>query len=172
MTATQDITSQYERDGFVCGIDIFSAAEIEGYRLQFDELERREGREKCQIGLKMWHLKKRFIWDMATDRRLLDAVCADMSIQTRINDAYEKTGAEKLVWKDSFANGKGGDTVDQKRVLDLAAHRIAAIAATAPEVAAELGAPLTDSLAFFRQVAVSDSANLDGDNGEDDYTSL
>ena len=74
MTATQDITSQYERDGFVCGIDIFSAAEIEGYRLQFDELERREGREKCQIGLKMWHLKKRFIWDMATDRRLLDAV--------------------------------------------------------------------------------------------------
>ena len=87
-------------------------------------------------------------------QRLLDAVCADMSIQTRINDAYEKTGAEKLVWKDSFANGKGGDTVDQKRVLDLAAHRIAAIAATAPEVAAELGAPLTDSLTFFRQVEV------------------
>ena len=85
-------------------------------------------------------------------RDLLDAVRADPSVQTRVNDAYAKTGSHKLVWKDSFAHGKGGNNVDQKRVIDLAAHRMDAIKTDCPSVVEELGEPLANSLGFFQSV--------------------
>jgi len=83
-------------------------------------------------------------------RELLDAVAARPDIQDRVNEAYQATGAKKLVWKDSFATGRGGDSVDQKRVLDLAAHRIAAIEKV--QRGREIDEPLTESLEFFHQV--------------------
>ena len=74
MTDVQDVSTTYQRDGYVSPVDIFSAAEIAGYRRQFDELEKREGREKCQIGLHSWHLQEQFIWEMSTNAQVLDAM--------------------------------------------------------------------------------------------------
>ena len=78
MTDVRDMATSYQRDGYVSEIDVFSSKEIAGYRRQFDQLEEREGREKCQIGLQSWHLKEHFIWEMATDSHLLDATEAVM----------------------------------------------------------------------------------------------
>ena len=72
MTDVQDFATQYQREGYLSPINLFPVDEITGYRDRFNELEEREGREKCQIGLQSWHLKERFIWDMATDSRILD----------------------------------------------------------------------------------------------------
>ena len=64
----------YREQGFLNGIDLFSDAEISGYRKQFDALEARLGRETCQIGLVNSHFEERFVWDMATDPGLLDQI--------------------------------------------------------------------------------------------------
>ncbi|MDE2740143.1 MAG: hypothetical protein OXI58_01020, partial [Gemmatimonadota bacterium] len=71
---TQDATQTYAEQGFLTGIDLFSTSEIDHFRSCFDELEAREGREKCQIGLQARHLDEEFIWQMATDPRILDAM--------------------------------------------------------------------------------------------------
>ena len=64
----------YERDGFVNGIDIFSAEEIAEYRGEFDELESRLGRETTGIGLVSRHFEYEFIWRLASDARIVDAM--------------------------------------------------------------------------------------------------
>ena len=64
----------YREQGFLNGIDLFSDAEISGYRKQFDALEARLGRETCQIGLVNSHFEERFVWDMATDPETLDSL--------------------------------------------------------------------------------------------------
>tara|TARA_B100000809_G_scaffold10449_1_gene9875 strand:+ start:1480 stop:2241 length:762 start_codon:yes stop_codon:yes gene_type:complete len=76
--APSDLTAAYERDGFVTRLRIFSDAEIAGFRSQFDELEAREGKEKCQIGLQARHMDEEFIWRMAADDRVVDAISACM----------------------------------------------------------------------------------------------
>ena len=45
----QDAAQIYAEQGFLTGIDLFSASEIGHFRACFDELEAREGREKCQM---------------------------------------------------------------------------------------------------------------------------
>jgi ectoine hydroxylase-related dioxygenase (phytanoyl-CoA dioxygenase family) len=74
MTVLQDAAQTYDRDGCLTRIDIFDPEEIAHFRRLFDQLEEREGRETCQIGLQSWHFKEEFIWKMSTDARLLDAV--------------------------------------------------------------------------------------------------
>lgn len=78
MTATSDLSAAYERDGFVTRLDIFPPEEIAAFRAQFDELEAREGRENCQIGLQGRHMDEEFIWRMASDDRVVDAISACM----------------------------------------------------------------------------------------------
>ena len=48
---TQDATQTYAAEGFLTQIDLFNESEINHFRTCFDELESKEGREKCQIGL-------------------------------------------------------------------------------------------------------------------------
>ena len=74
MTVSMDLAAVYDQDGFATGLDLFSPAEITHYRAAFDQLEAREGREKCQTGLINWHFQEEFIWQMATDPRLLDLI--------------------------------------------------------------------------------------------------
>ena len=62
----------YVDQGFLTRVDLFSESEIGHYRSCFDEIEALEGREKCQIGLQARHLDEEFIWQMATDSRILD----------------------------------------------------------------------------------------------------
>lgn len=64
----------YERDGFLGAIDVFSAEEIAEYRRQFDELETTLGRETVSIGMVSRHFDHEFIWRMASDERIVDAI--------------------------------------------------------------------------------------------------
>ena len=75
---TTDLAAAYQRDGFVTRLDIFTEPEIVAFRDQFDELEAREGREKCQIGLQGRHFDEEFIWQMASDPRIVESMAACM----------------------------------------------------------------------------------------------
>jgi len=70
------LATDFERDGYVAPIPVLSADEAAGVRACFDELEAREGRERCQIGLLDRHFDQRFVWELATHPRILAAVCA------------------------------------------------------------------------------------------------
>lgn len=99
---TQDAAQTYAAQGFLTRVDLFSASEIDHYRACFDELEEREGREKCQIGLQARHLDEEFIWQMATDSRVLDAMQevmgADiMLLSTHFFCKYPDPEAKKFV---------------------------------------------------------------------------
>ena len=68
------------------------------------------------------------------------------SYPERINQAYPKN----LVYKDSFAAGHGGPTVDLKRVLDLSPERLEAIQQADPELYAVLTQSLAQNLDFWK----------------------
>ncbi len=74
MSISANLGQTYAEQGYLTGLDIFNTVEIDHFRSCFDELEAREGREKCQIGLQARHLTDEFIWQLATDSRLLDAM--------------------------------------------------------------------------------------------------
>ncbi len=78
MSDSMDIAGQWERDGFVNGIPILEVAETTEIRSAFDNLEQREGPERCQIGLIDRHLDEQFVWSLATHPKVLDAVEAVM----------------------------------------------------------------------------------------------
>lgn len=78
MAVALDLAQQFQRDGYVSPIRIHPAAEADRVRTEFDALEQREGREKCQIGLVDRHFDTRFVWDLATHPAVLDAVEAVM----------------------------------------------------------------------------------------------
>ncbi len=74
MSITQQQTKAYETDGYITGIQISGEAEALHYRELFDELEAREGREKCQMGLLDRHLDQEFVWELATHPKILDCI--------------------------------------------------------------------------------------------------
>ena len=99
---TQDAAQTYAKEGFLTRVNLFGASEIDHYRACFDELEEREGREKCQIGLQARHLDEEFIWQMATDPRIVDAmqeVMGDdiMLLSTHFFCKYPDPEAKKFV---------------------------------------------------------------------------
>lgn len=61
---------------------------------------------------------------------ILTQLSGSPELSERLNQAYTKN----LVYKDAYAQGKGGHTVDRKRVLDLSPERLAAIAEADPQV--------------------------------------
>ena len=100
--APSDLSAAYERDGFVTRVDAFSEAEITAFRAQFDELEAREGKENCQIGLQGRHMDEEFIWRMASDGRIVDAISACMGddvmlLATHFFCKYPDPSASKFV---------------------------------------------------------------------------
>ena len=100
--APSDLSAAYERDGFVTRVDAFSEAEITAFRAQFDELEAREGKENCQIGLQGRHMDEEFIWRMASDDRIVDAISACMGddvmlLATHFFCKYPDPSASKFV---------------------------------------------------------------------------
>ena len=72
MTLSPQKLHRYEENGFLSVLDLFTEEEIFLYRSQFNELEWKEGRETCRVGLQDRHFEERFIWKMVTDPRLLD----------------------------------------------------------------------------------------------------
>ena len=74
MPAVRNLSETYEVNGVLPRIDVFSESEISAFRAQFDELEAREGRDVCQVGLQSRHFDEEFIWRLAADARLLDVM--------------------------------------------------------------------------------------------------
>lgn len=75
---------------------------------------------------------------------ILELLQHSSMVQERLNKAYPKN----LVFKDSYAAGNGGLTVDRKRVLDLSQERLVAIAKAEPGL---VQAPvLQQPLTFFQ----------------------
>ncbi|HJM07058.1 MAG: phytanoyl-CoA dioxygenase family protein [SAR324 cluster bacterium] len=68
----QTTEDTYWEQGFLNGIDIFSKDEINECQKHFDKLEARVGRETCQVGLINSHFQEQFVWEMATNSKLLD----------------------------------------------------------------------------------------------------
>ena len=71
---SKDQIAMYHKNGFLSGIRIAEETETGHYRGQFDALEEKEGREKCQIGLQSRHFDVRFIWELASHSKILDCV--------------------------------------------------------------------------------------------------
>ncbi len=102
MSTVTDLGLTYAEQGFVTGLDIFTTNEIDHFRQCFDQLEASEGREKCQIGLQARHLTDEFIWQLATDDRLLDAMQQVMGndlllLSTHFFCKYSDPEAKKFV---------------------------------------------------------------------------
>jgi len=77
MTQTPRISQQadaYRGEGYLSGIGIAGAEEALRIRNAFDILEAQEGKAKAQIGLLDRHFDQRFIWELATNPRILDCV--------------------------------------------------------------------------------------------------
>ena len=76
MTINHDLKllKDYKEKGFVSPIELYKKTEISNFRLQFNKLENRIGKEKCQMGIANMHLDESFIWELATDSRLLDLI--------------------------------------------------------------------------------------------------
>ena len=74
MSLTRQQVEAYETDGFLAPIRIMEEPEATRYQSLFDELEAREGREKCRIGLLDRHSDQEFIWEVATHPKILDCV--------------------------------------------------------------------------------------------------
>lgn len=66
--------SRFEQEGYLGSIQVLEAPEADTVRRQFDALETAEGRTICQIGLLDRHFDQQFVWDLATNERVLDAV--------------------------------------------------------------------------------------------------
>lgn len=78
MVLEAELVQEFEAQGFASGIKIFDRDGADRVREQFNALEAKEGREKCQIGLLDRHYDRRFVWDLATHPKILDAVEAVM----------------------------------------------------------------------------------------------
>lgn len=74
MTLTPQQAEQYKSQGFFSPITVLESTEAQYYREKFDELETEVGKEKAQIGLIDYHFEKRFIWELATHPRILNAI--------------------------------------------------------------------------------------------------
>ena len=57
-----NIVETYAAQGYLTRVPVFSRGEIDAFRRSFDDLEAREGREQCRIGVLGRHLKEEFIW--------------------------------------------------------------------------------------------------------------
>jgi ectoine hydroxylase-related dioxygenase (phytanoyl-CoA dioxygenase family) len=66
--------ANFDTLGYATKIRIADDADVLRYRMLFDEVEEREGREKCQRGLFDSHFTMPFVWELATHPRILDAV--------------------------------------------------------------------------------------------------
>ena len=64
----------YQNNGYLTGLEISDSEEVKTFRKEFDELEVKEGIEKCQIGLVDYHLKHEFIWKIANHPKILDCI--------------------------------------------------------------------------------------------------
>jgi len=78
MTITARQVQFFEEQGYLTGLDVYDVAKASTICEAFDKLEAREGRESCAIGLQGRHIDQRFIWDLASETKILDCLEALM----------------------------------------------------------------------------------------------
>ena len=74
MVKSMNHKEQFEREGYLSGIDILSASEVGGIRSEFDGVESQLGREEAQIGILGKERELPWLWSLATHPAILDAV--------------------------------------------------------------------------------------------------
>ena len=74
MNLTAQQIESFRTKGFLSPIRIADETEVRGYRAAFDLLEEKEGQEKSQIGLLDRHMDQPFVWELATNRAILDCI--------------------------------------------------------------------------------------------------
>ena len=103
MSITADQIRFFEEQGYLSGIDIHNDANVAEIRDAFDELEAREGKEHCEIGLQGRHVDERFIWEMASLPKILDCIEAltgpdIMVLSTHFFCKYPQTTQKFVDW--------------------------------------------------------------------------
>ncbi len=93
----------FEEHGYLSALDIHRGAQATQIRDGFDDLEAREGKENCQIGLQGRHLDERFIWELASDPKILDCIEALMGpdvmvLSTHFFCKYARTTQKFVAW--------------------------------------------------------------------------
>lgn len=74
MTFSATDAKFYKEQGYFSPITVFDADKAAAYREKFDALEARVGKEKAQIGLVDEHFNEEFIWEIAMDPTILNAI--------------------------------------------------------------------------------------------------
>ena len=103
MSTTAQQISSFEKHGYLTGIDTHGDAHVARIRNAFDELEAREGSENCEIGLQERHIDVKFIWELASDARILDCIEALMGpdimlLTTHFFCKYPRTKQKFVAW--------------------------------------------------------------------------
>ena len=78
----------------------------------------------------------------------LDGLNGRPDLVSRLNNAYKAN----LVYKDSFAAGKGGNSVDMKRVLDLSPERLEEISKNDPDLDLLKAGSLKNTLDYWEHL--------------------
>jgi ectoine hydroxylase-related dioxygenase (phytanoyl-CoA dioxygenase family) len=112
ITERGTLARSFERDGFISGVRVCEAAEVARVRAHFDDLEAAEGRERCQIGLIDRHFDQRFVWELATHPRILDAVEAALGpdVMLLATHFFCKYPSETAPAAQPFADGREDTT--------------------------------------------------------------
>ncbi|KAG7464937.1 hypothetical protein MATL_G00170850 [Megalops atlanticus] len=75
-TSTAELHSSFAQQGFLTGVPVLSAAELQAAREAFGELEREFGEEYTQYSLHNVHLKYDWVMSLAKHPRILDTIKA------------------------------------------------------------------------------------------------
>jgi len=71
MAVATDRAQQYQQDGVLFPVDLFSEDEIAGYRREFDRLDQTEGVDRPQERNRQRHFDLEFVWRMASHPTLI-----------------------------------------------------------------------------------------------------
>ena len=74
MPLSNEQVEAFQRDGVLTGIPIDTSEVAARFRREFDNLEQQEGREHVQNRLFDRHFDCRFLWEIASNPRILDCV--------------------------------------------------------------------------------------------------
>lgn len=93
----------FHEHGYLGDLTIHEGEDVERVRAEFDALESHEGKDHCQIGLQGRHIDQRFIWELATNERILDCIQALMGddilvLSTHFFCKYPHTDDKFVAW--------------------------------------------------------------------------
>lgn len=71
MAVVTERVRQYQQDGVLFPVDLFSAEEIAGYRSEFDRLDATEGVDRPQTSNRQRHFDLEFVWRLASHPPLI-----------------------------------------------------------------------------------------------------